>query len=62
MKQTTVIIHWRGPFYAVDELAGEFGLYFLTGKLKRQRNADIQLQKGNQNVQKNLLYLTECGS
>lgn len=42
MNQTTIVIHWRGPFQSVEALEGENGLYLLTGKCYYERQEKIQ--------------------
>src|SRR5262245_65298166 len=42
MNQTTILIHWHGPFRTVEEIEGGNGLYLLTGKRLSDPQEQIQ--------------------
>jgi hypothetical protein len=42
MNQSTILIHWHGPYKSIEEIEGENGLYLLTGKRKYEPQEQIQ--------------------
>lgn len=56
MSQTTIVIHWRGPYRTLAELDGGNGLYLLTGRCKGDHQEWIQYCGITEGLYYNRLY------